>query len=56
MLNDISKMWQSATDKDWKMLDEISNVVENANRGDFSVRIDPQKEPKQKSLQPLLIK
>lgn len=50
MLNDISKMWQSATDKDWKMLDEISNVVENANRGDFSVRIDPQKEPKHEEL------
>ncbi|WP_370575932.1 methyl-accepting chemotaxis protein [Methanomethylovorans sp.] len=50
MFNDVSKMWQSAIDKDWKMLDEISNVVENANNGDLTLRIDSQKEPRHEEL------
>lgn len=50
MLDDIPKMLHSATNKDWKMLDEISDVVEKANKGDFSIRIEPKKETKHNEL------
>lgn len=50
MFDDVSKMWKSAADKDWKMLNEISSVVEHANNGDLTVRIDSKNEPKHEEL------
>jgi methyl-accepting chemotaxis protein len=50
MFDDVSKMWKSAADKDWKMIDEISSVVEHANNGDLTVRIDSKKDPKHEEL------
>ncbi|WP_321420643.1 methyl-accepting chemotaxis protein [uncultured Methanomethylovorans sp.] len=50
MFDDVPKMWKSAADKDWKIIDEISGVVEHANNGDLTVRIDSKNDPKHEEL------